>query len=234
MAKRAVKSRRLRRTWAACLGAGVIYSALALLDGRPLTPGRYFGGAYVQDDSLPVLVLIQLPVLMNLILLDGPMRRFHAGMVAVRYDKRRRWLKGFIAAAAGYAAMIYLVEFAVLAAAAMAQGKGMDGWSWSALTVLASNIAALVITCCHMTMAEAQLSRASCCFLLLVGSVVSCMLPDTGAMGILRLALPMSYFHFELASRPWGSGAALAGLTLHLALTAALMERYTRKTDLIR
>ena len=236
MADGAGKNRKpCRVSMIVCILVGIVCCALVALDGQPLIPGVFFGGgAYLQDGSLQSMLLIEIPVLVNMLMLDWPMHRFAASSVVIRYKTRHRWVGAFLLSAVSNASILYLTQYGILAAATALQGSTLAGWNVMVLPALACNIGALTICCCYTAIVERYLSRASWYFLLTSILFMACKLPDTGGWSWLRWALPVSYFHFELMCGLWGSGAALGGLAVHLGLAVLLFSLQARKMDFIR
>lgn len=236
MADGAGKNRKpCRISMIVCILVGIACCALAALDGQPLIPGAFFGGGvYLRDGSLQSLLLIEIPVLVNMLMLDWPMHRFAASPVVIRYRTRQRWVGAFLLSAVGNASILYLTQYGILAAASALQGRALAGWSVMVLPTLACNIGALTICCCYTVVMERYLSRASWYFLLTSILFIACMLPDTGGWSGLRWALPVSYFHFELMRGLWGIGAALGGLAVHLGLAVLIFGLQARKMDFIQ
>lgn len=236
MADEAVKSRRFCRTpLIYCILAGIAYCILMVFDGCDFIPGVLFGGeAYLHDGTLHSMVLIQLPVIANLLILDWPMHRFAASPIVSRYRTRLCWSRAFLLSATRTAAVIYLVQYGILAAASALQGKPFIGWNVMVLPTLACNICALVVCYCYIFIAERSISRASCFFLFIAVLFIVGLLPEGSLWSGLRLALPISYFHFELMNSVCRGEAVLSGMMIHLGLAALFFTFQARRINFIK
>lgn len=236
MTNGAAKNRRFCRTplvYSAL--AGIAYCILMAFDGLDFNPGILFGGeAYLQDGTLQSLVLVQIPVIANLLILDWPMHRFATGPIVSRYRTRSCWSKAFLLSAAGNAAVIYLVQYGILAVAAALWGNAFAGWTVMVLPTFACNIGALVVCYGYIFLAENHLSRASCFFLFFAMLFAIGLLPEGSIWSGLRLVLPMSCFHFGRMNNVCRKEVVLLGMTIHIGVAASLFTLQARSIDFIK
>lgn len=214
--------------------SSMIFCVLLYFDRKNFSPGYLFGGeAYAMDGTLQSFILIQIPVIMNILLIDQTMNRFSAGHIVVRYLHRRKWLCTFLCLLVVNSIIIYSIQYGFLALASLIFYGTLAKWDSLVIPTLICNIVGLTVCYSYLVITESIISKASCYFLFFTLLLLVPIQTGDSAGCLWQLMFPFSQFRLYLLHGKLEIISIMLVAAIHVILAICILNAHFLKKDFV-